>query len=251
MAENEMSGGKPAQVEPQPVFVVNTHHVYAGTVFKQFYVFLWFMIAFVIGCLLPWKGADHGGSWSLLQLLLLVCSVGCVWNGVASIKSNRLTFWPVLGVEILALILIFVHFDLTNRVESDAAAAQLKAINAQTLVGGPSMGAELSKQFNELKNATSWGIGDLFLCPLNGYLTDYGSPERAKALRAYNSFGVGYHFTLWSCALLFFFVIGSIVFAVVTAKPKEDPAEARRRQRAEGRTLGKPDEPSDGAAKSD
>ena len=241
MADNEQQAGMP---EPQPVFVVNSHHIYSGTVFKQFYVFLWMSLAFAVGCAFPWGGEATEGGYTVTQLILLVCSIGCVWSSIASIKSNRLTFWPVLGLEILAVMLIFLNFDLVKNAELERADVEIKQVQQQ--MSAQPNNADLKARETELREVHyGWGLGDLFTCGFASYLTDYGTTERAISERCFNNFGVGFHLCLWTCAGLLIFVIGSIVFAIVTAKPKEDPAEARRKARAESRLGSKPSDKSD------
>ncbi|HGY92968.1 MAG TPA: hypothetical protein ENK43_17530 [Planctomycetes bacterium] len=254
MADNQSKA--PEMPEPTPVFVVNSQHIYTGRVHNQFYIFLWFSVALVLGCAFPWKGVGLGGGWTALQLGLLTGAIGCTWACIANIKSGRLTFWPILALEIVAVVVLYAHLDMTQRQEYAQRDAALKAINAEpvpmNVVGKAARmdwQAQKSLRFKTTKEVHSWGLGDLFLSGLAVYIEkDQTSLDRKRLDRVNEVFGTGFRFTVWTVSLLFLFVIASIVFAIATAKPKEDPSEARRRARLEGRGPGKDAKKSKGPA---
>ena len=107
---SDQNENAPEMPEPTPVFDVTYSHIYTGQVYNQFYFFLWISLAFFIGAILPWNGTFGAEGFTIWQLIMMVCSAGAFWSSIASIKSRRLTLWPVLSLEILAILFLLVHF---------------------------------------------------------------------------------------------------------------------------------------------
>ena len=227
--------------EPQPMLVydISAQHVFEGRVFKQFYVFLWGSVAFLVGAILPWRGDTAAPNF--FQAVMIVASIGCVFNAWQSIRARRLTFWPILAVEFLAVFLLFLQYDHVTDVRDATIqmrreAAQARIDNPPAEVMGPAIvdyKNQISAEYNEWKATQDWNFMDIAFGAVTTFRSA-GTPERKKFDAAWNSFGTGFHFSWFTTAFLFIFVVGSVVFAVITAKPKEDPKAARRRARSGG-----------------
>ncbi|MCB9833640.1 MAG: hypothetical protein H6807_14315 [Planctomycetes bacterium] len=238
----QMPSGQPMMPEPTLVHDVTYEHIYRGQVYKQFYVFLWVSVAFFIGAILPWNGRFATQGFSLWQALMLVFSTGCIWNAFQCIKGRRLTLWPILAVEIIGVLLVMLHYKDVQSQTEILRYRNLAAVQKQIDEAPASMGAsdrieytgQLTDAYKGVNEAYDDGVFGSHVA-LFGFGSTYINSDvvkRAKAEAQLGMFGMGYHLTWLALAFVGLFMVGSMVFAVVTAKPKEDPAEARRRARS-------------------
>lgn len=221
----------PQMPEPQPVFDVTYQHLYTpGGVFPQMYVFLWVAVAFVVGTILPWN-AD--GSRVILQPLLLVISIGCVWSSIASIRSRRLSFWPILTLEIVAFVFLFLFFGEVAKQDA------FEVIKQGEIVAANQIPEEIDRYNNETLKLAKWGFMDIsFGAIMPAAFGDVNSFERRMVDNAWGKFGLGFHMTWITTMFVGLFVAFTIVMGIIKAKPKEDPAEARRAARRAGKDDG-------------
>lgn len=252
--ENEM--GMP---EPTPVFDVTYSHIYTGQVYNQFYFFLWISLAFFVGSILPWNGTFGPEGFTLWQGIMMVCSAGGFWACIASIKSRRLTLWPILSLEILAVLFVLTHFRDVQSTSSELMVQHQAAVQAEMdakadLKGKAAGNYQLMLQarMDSLPEIFPLQMGTVFGAPFGGmYLgNDMDNkpgekPTRYMATTAWNSFGMGFHLTWISMFTLMIFMVISFITAFKNAKPKEDPKEARRRAR-EARAAGNDDGDDEG-----
>lgn len=245
----------PEMPEPTPVFDVTYSHIYMGQVHNQFYFFLWISLAFFLGAILPWNGAYGDEGFTIWQMIMTVASVGAFWSAMASIKSRRLTLWPVLTLEILAILFVLVHYRDVEATSGELKMHHRAAIMAE-IEGIPANMNDSAKydykrfleaRYDSLDDVYPLTMGKVFGAPVSGLLLESDTekankdgqeqPTRFMAHTAWNSFGSGFHMTWISMLALTLFMLFSFVTAFKNAKPKEDPAEARRKAR-EARNAG-------------
>ncbi len=244
----------PEMPEPQPVFDVTYSHIYTGQVYNQFYFFLWVSVAFFIGAVLPWNGVFGNEGYTIWQLIMMVCSVGAIWSSIASIKGRRLTLWPILSIEILAIVFLLVHFKDVKATSVELRLHHKVAIQ-QEMDSMPELPAGAAAKYKQLLMDRMAAVsdpekifpltaGNVLGAPFSGMLlasdTDNkpgADPTRFMATTAWNSFGSGFHMTWIATLSLTFFMLISFFTAFKNAKPKEDPKEARRLAR-EARAAG-------------
>ncbi len=258
MSENNENA--PEMPEPQPVFDVTYAHIYSGQVYNQFYFFLWISLAFFIGAILPWNGEFGSEGFTIWQMIMMVSSVGAFWTCIASIKSRRLTLWPVLTLEILAVLFVLIQYRDVQATSSELRMQHQAAVQAE-MDAMPNLKGEAGLKYRELLDAKATALagdaifpltaGKVFGAPIHGMimgkntdLDDDELPTRYMATTAWNSFGSGFHMTWIAMASLTVFMLISFFSAFKNAKPKEDPKEARRRAR-EARASGGEDEDKD------
>lgn len=230
----------PQMPEPIPVFDVSKDHIYYGKVFKQYYVFLWCCVAYLIAAILPWDGGSD--RMGVLQSIFAVFAIGGIFNCWSSIRSRHLTFWPIMIIEIAALCFVGGHFkmvDVRNTGEYKLAAAEINKQISNVPVGMTKIqegirDEALRAQFAETKKNYEWSLATVITAPIK-MVSETDAKKRAPYEFAYNRFGAGFHLMVLTMVFLFVFMIGSIGMAVATAKPKEDPAEARRKARKLGK----------------
>ncbi|MFT7620423.1 MAG: hypothetical protein ACI97A_004080 [Planctomycetota bacterium] len=231
--------------EPTPVFDVTYSHIYAGQVYNQFYFFLWISLAFFVGAILPWNGKFGAEGFTIWQGIMMVCSAGTFWACIANIKSRRLTFWPVLSLEILAVLFVLTHF---RDVQATSAELQVRhqaeiqaEIDDMPELSGKALGTYqgmLQDRLRVVPEVFPLTMGKVFGAPFKGMILGNDmdnkkgeKPTRFMATTAWNSYGMGFHMTWLSMLTLTVFMLFSFVTAFKNAKPKEDPKEARRRAR--------------------
>ena len=220
MAENPNPDGNAALPQPQPVFDVTP--MYAGEIPSQLKWGLIFSIALAVGAALPWWGAGLSGGWSMLQLVLLVASLYYVWSSLNSMKTRRPSIGAIFMVDMLALLCVLMHFDFTHKEAASvhgATLASLKAQSAQALERRDAAASnDFVKKYNDLLESGTWGFVDVVKAPFGVYLSDAGSPERAKLDDCWKSFGVGFHFSFLAAILHTVFIAAMIGSAVSGAK---------------------------------
>lgn len=242
---SDQNDNAPGMPEPTPVFDVTYSHIYAGQVYNQFYFFLWISLAFFIGAVLPWNGVFGHEGFTIWQGIMMVCSAGSFWACIASIKSRRLTLWPVLSLEILAVLFVITHFRDVQATSAELELRHQAAIQAEMdsmpELGGAAMGTYknmLQTRMDAVENVFPLKMTNVFFAPFQGLFLandmdnkDEEEPTRYMATTAWNSYGMGFHLTWLAMITLTVFMLLSFVSAFKNAKPKEDPKEARRRAR--------------------
>ncbi len=242
---SDQNQNAPEMPEPTPVFDVTYSHIYMGQVHNQFYFFLWISLAFFVGAVLPWNGTFSDGGYTIWQFVMIIASAGAFWASMASIKSRRLTLWPILTLEIHAILFVLVHF---RDVQANSSYLELRhkaAIQAE-MDAMPNLQGEAQSDYRRILSERMEFVGDVFPlkmgnvfgAPVQGLIlaNDFDNepgdpPTRFMASTAWHSFGMGFHMTWLSMIALTGFMVISFVSAFKNAKPKEDPKEARRRAR--------------------
>ncbi|MEE9394793.1 MAG: hypothetical protein V3W41_20080 [Planctomycetota bacterium] len=241
MADQQDMGSIP---QPQPVYDVTFQHVYVpGQVFKQFYLFLWVAVAMIVGTVLPWRGLGEPQLPNLLQAILLVFAIGATWTGIASIKSRRLTLWPFLTLEIVAVICLLLQYRaVTDHRDQDLFTHQETATQIRKDLDDQDPRAiAIFDAFELARDNANWGVVDL----ITGHFDTMGGQVdpavRAKHEGAWGSFGTGFYLTSLAVIFMVVFILGSVVVAVMKGKPKEDskPVRRERSNRGKGDKSGK------------
>ena len=207
-----------------PVFLV-----WPGKRMSQLWVFFWFGLAYVAAALLPWQGewghklvtatgeaipayevafnlADTGASVDVVgaiepgmgfgALLTLLCGLGLVLTGIMNIWNRRLVLWPVtLSWFVIAAILWFTNAEYF--VPADAAAGTAAT---QSEIG-------IFAQ-----------VGDLL-----GHWKGLFYADQAEAMgEVARRFGLGAYMALLTQAVLFLFIVVTVIIALFTT-PKSPP----------------------------
>ena len=233
-------GAQPEMPAPQPVFdVTQEHFVRPGGVFPQMYLFLWVSIAFVIGAILPWA-AD--GSMVILQPILLVAAIGATWMSASAIRWRRLSTTSIFMVEFLAFVFLFLYFGEVKDQEA------YHVITERERIVAANVQEEIDHYNNVIKPMSEWGFMTISVNAIPATLFgDIGSEDRKLFDHAWSQFGIGFHMSWITTAFVGLFMLFQIVKGFKSAKPKEDPAEARRAARRSG--AGKKDDDKGGEKK--
>jgi len=226
-----------------PVFLV-----WPRKTFTQTWIFLWVGVALLIGALLPWHGEwderliEQTGQMmtrgelqqeiyyheaaqtempthvfvgldepemQLGALVVLLCALGLVLNGIKNIWTRGLVFWPITLSLFLVLVVLYY-----------------------------SSGASPQAGYQDMETAGAFATCGQLLDHAGGLFKDAGSPERMEFYRIFDRFGPGLYLTMAAWCFLVLVIVGSLVIAIVTSGKKDQggaagkgPARGRRPSR--------------------
>ena len=214
-----------------PVFIT-----WPRKTFAQTWVFLWIGVAMLIASLLPWHGAGdvrlvekdgtirlsryevtqerlvakrreleapqrefiglESPGMRLSAIVVLLCALGLIINGIKNIWTRRFVFWPVTLVVFTVLVALWWT---SSRFPADG------FVNMEEIKAFPQVGDLLS-------NIGGW-LADVD--------TQEGKAKHAAFVSVYERFGAGFYLAMASWIFLVAVIASSVVSALITSGKKE------------------------------
>ena len=220
-----------------PVFLV-----WPRKTFAQTWLFMWIGVCLIIASLLPWHGghdvmlvnkdgssitkgqyrqtlliAEARGEIPVIRefiaienpgmgigaIVVLLCGIALVLNGMKNIWTRRLVFWPITLVLFTVLVVLW----FTSGVSPVTGVLEMDEASAFSQI--PDLVGEIGGAFADTN-------------------TDAGRTERADFYRVFDRFGSGLYFSLLTWAFLIVVIAGSLIIAMITSGKKGGAAQGQK-----------------------